>query len=68
MMTIEVSNQNSAVWKHWEGCRTLPRLTWRLVDIGDVEPADSYNMAVLVGDNMSCFGDITSDVRRPAVF
>jgi hypothetical protein len=68
MMTIEVSDQNSGVWEHCEGCRTLPRLTWRFIDSGDMEPADSYNIAVLVGDNVSCFGDVTSDVRCPAVF
>ena len=42
--------------------------TWRFVDIGDVEPADSYNIAALVGDNVSCFGDVTSDISCPVVF
>ena len=66
-MTIEVSHQDGWMWKDGDGVQTVPSLTWGLVYVGDVETTDTHSITMRGRHDVSCLGDVTADVRCPAV-
>ena len=67
VVAIEVSKQSSGIWQHWNWICAVPSFTGRFVDVGDMEPADLNNIAVLGGHSVGCLCDVTADGCSPAV-